>query len=211
MGPVRKPVKKQTSFLALPYEIRHLIYGAVYPTGVNIIVYEKDIEQINDYNVPHKKSWSYPLLESNLPLACQAINKEIIKMFYGNNAFTVMTLVSKYRAFHSRSELFLKQLRPATASSVAKLVLWLGPDLEESFIEALVPSVGNFAHVEIAITRFVLMPDSVERKIRPLVRRACCLIAEARVGAETVWNARGDAGNIEMLRSIMPNGYQRKE
>lgn len=206
-----KNVEKRTPFLTLPYEIRHLIYSTLYTTGQEIHIDEKKVKHTTNRRGPGRPLWFDSDYENNLPLACRTINKEITTMFYGKNAFSVRPETSVYKYPPIRCELFLSQLRPATASKVKKLHIFLGPGIDESFVAALVPGVAWFPHVEIRMTPLKRFSERCAQKLRVLMERACCLIAGARAGRETIWDVWGEEGNLKMLDSIMPNGYQRKK
>lgn len=210
MAGFQKTIEQRSPFLALPYEIRHLIYSTLYPIGQEIVVDDKEVMQITNRHGPLKPLLSYPNYETNLLLACGTINKEITTMHYGKNAFAVQPGTSVYQYSPIRCELFLSQLRPVIASKVKKLHIYLGPGVNESFVGALIPGIARFPHVEIRITRFRVLPETRAQELRVLIEQACRLIAGARSGAETIWDAWGEKETVEMLDAVMPNGYQKK-
>lgn len=110
----------------------------------------------------------------------------------------------------ARCEQFLAQLRPETAAKIRNLHIFLGPCIDESFVEALVPSIARFPHLGVAIAPFGALPVTLVQEMRVSIEQAVRLIAEARSGAVTVWDAEGDVGSLEMLDSLLPAGYQRK-
>jgi len=211
MAKHHETIKQRSPFLALPYEIRHLIYSALFPIGHEISVDGNDLTQITRGHGPLRTLWAYPSYETNFLLACRIINEEVTTLYYGSNAFTIIPGTGVYYIPPIRCEIFVAQLRPETASKVKKIHIFLGPGIDESFLGGLIPGIARFPHVEISITRLRLLPEIFLLEKRILVEQACRLIAGARSGAETVWDARGEKDNIEMLHSIIPNGYQRKK
>lgn len=206
----QKTIKQRSPLLALPYEIRHPIYSTLYPIGHEIIVAGTGLTQITDRHGPLKPVWADPTYETNLLLACQMINEEITTMYYGRNAFSAYPEAKKACSPPARCEQFLAQLRPETAVKIKNLHIFLGPCIDESFVGALAPSMARFHHLEVSITRFRLLPEIFAQERRILVAQACRLIAGARCGAETIWDTKGEKDSMEMLDSIMPDGYQRK-
>lgn len=202
--------KQRSPFLALPYEIRHLIYSTLFPIGHQITVAGTNLVQITNRHEPLKTLWADPKYETNVLLACRIINEEITTMFYGRNAFFAYQEAKKLCSPPARCEQFLAQLRPETAVKIQNLHIYFGPCTDESFVEALVPGIARFPHLEVSITLFRALPITTLQRLRVLIERAVRLIAEARSGAVTVWDAKGDVGGMEMLDSILPVGYQRK-
>jgi len=210
MAENHKTIKQRSPFLALPYEIRHLIYSTLYPIGHEIIVAGTGLTQITDRHGPLKPVWADPTYATHLLLACQMFNEEITTMYCGRNAFFAYPEAKKSCSPPARCEQFLAQLRPETAVKIKNIHIFLGPCIDESFVEALVPGIARFPHVEVSIARFRLLPERFAQKRRLLVEQACRLIAGARCGEETIWDTKGEKDSMEMLDSIMPDGYQRK-
>lgn len=218
MAETHSPLAEPVSFLSLPYEIRHMIYGSLIPTKHEIYITDPEPVHIAISEESIDTRFVLRKEHTSLLLSCRAINEDITTLFYGSNIFIFGSGYCKWQrgdlyTSSDRCEQFLTHLRPSTALKCRDVRLFLGQDHSYSLVNHLDPTIGSFPNLSVGVCRagnVCRPPRQFGGNFRSwyLTKKACKIIAEARSGKDTLWILlEGEKAVEKMLDSIMPEGY----
>lgn len=210
------PSEMEFDFLKAPYDVRRAIYELLYPTNTHLLLTRGKVpawaKQVEGPS-------SMPLGEKNLLRTCSKVRDEVYRTLYGTNTFVLVPGADDYRhptlcVFDSvlrKNQMFISNKSASTRAMIKSLHLLVGYecgliDFGWLFgIEDPLLAVVEIDHSSVSRHSDV----SFLREVQKMVCGEIVLARYQRRGKQTLWKDHGVEEVAQMLRELMPLGYEK--
>lgn len=191
--------------LALPYDVRRLIYDFFYPVGKHIHLTSGPVTEylIRRKIIVEPKSYRFSNAGGQLLRVCRQINEEASMLIYGKNTFFLIPNESLALQPLRISSLWLYHLRKPTRQMIKKLDIHIDLPFSRSYIAGmLLNGVAEIPVMEITIVQTAWLTRREHLRQREELFNLLKGIMKVRVSLTTVWSDLSDIYTLDAMQEV---------